>query len=178
MKTGNDTFLPVGTIIKSHGLKGEVIVDPIVTYPEQVFNQPLFYIRNKRGDWMPVRVETGRLQQKGYRTSFFVKFVQITDRDEAEKIRGQQLCLPASVVEPLQVEVSGMVSCIGYQVLTSDGTDYGIVLDVIDNPAHPILEVTGDYGRFMIPMVDAYIVETDDEHHQIIGRNLEQLTRM
>lgn len=178
MNTGNDAFLPVGSIIKIHGLNGEVVVEPVIDYPEQLEEKDLFYIRNKRGDWLPVRVESSRLLQKGFRTSFFVKFVQITDRNEAESVKGQQLYLPADEVEHDSEEETDLLSYIGFRVISVEGDVYGEILDVLDNPAHPILEVSGDHGRFLIPMVDAYIVNIDEEKQQIIGRNLEQLTQV
>lgn len=178
MKTGNDSFLPVGSIVKAHGLDGEVVVDPVIGSPEQLEDQKLFYIRNQRGDWIPVSVESGKLRQKGFKTSFFVKFEQVADRNAAESMRGQEIYLPADAIDIATDDESNPQSYIGYSVLSDEGEIYGEIIDVLENPAHPIIEVSGDYGHFMIPMVSAYIVNIDEEKHHIIGRNLEQLARV
>lgn len=178
MKTGKDSFLPVGSIVKAHGLNGEVVVDPVVVSPEQLEEHKLFYIRNQRGDWIPVSVESGRLRQKGFKTSFFVKFEQVADRNAAESMRGQQIYLPVGEVGTAGDDGSNPQSYIGYRVTSDHGDMYGEIVDVMNNPAHPILEVSGDLGRFMIPMVSAYIVEVDDEKHHIVGRNLEELMKV
>ena len=37
-------FVAVGNILKSHGIKGEVIVDPEIDFPEQLERIELFFV--------------------------------------------------------------------------------------------------------------------------------------
>ena len=54
-----------------------------------------------------------------------------------------------------------------------DGVEFGVVLDIMDNPAHPILEVKHGIGTVLIPQVDEFIDSVDHPKKVILGKNLD-----
>src|SRR5690625_5722541 len=70
-----------------HGLDGTVRVVPDRDDLSHLFSEgSLLYLKSRRGEVMPARIEKVR-QEGGGRPLFFVKFDRISDRTEAESWR-------------------------------------------------------------------------------------------
>jgi 16S rRNA processing protein RimM len=98
----------------------------------------------------------------------------ITDRVGAEEAQNRLLFIESRYLNELLPATENEDSVIGYTIRYNNA-DFGKVLDIMDNPAHPILEVKVDAGTILIPMVDEYIEKTDHENHVLICINLDQL---
>jgi len=170
-------FHRIGTIVKAHGLKGEVLIDLEVDLPELLSEHKLFYINNYRGDLEPKRVEKSYLADKKGRPSFFVKFESVDDRVQAERLVRSDIHVSSDLYEKLMIPADDLPGdeLIGCIVIDENEKSCGEVVDVIENPAHPILHVASEGGSFMIPFVDEYVLSVDDEEGIIHCCNLEPL---
>ncbi len=171
-------FETIGSVIKAHGLKGEVIIEPEVANPYQLETIKLFYIANKRGDIEPYRVEQAHVVEKNNRFSFFVKFVHLTERSHAEQLRNKEVMIPAYEYENLDQFDFSYHECIEWEVVNEQGEPVGKVLDVMDNPAHELLEIKTSQGVVLVPAVDEYIAEIDEETQQLTVKNLDALMQI
>lgn len=178
MNQSSNTFKRIGFVIRPHGLSGEVVVKPVIEKPEILQSHEIFYLKNKRGDFTPLRVQNSRLVLKSNQYLFFVKFVQVTNRDASEDLKGQDLFLLKEDVLDNMLPEEEEQNYVDYELISTEGVSYGFVFDIIENPAHPILEVIGDMGKILVPVVDAYILSIDDEKKRIIGKNIEQLMQI
>lgn len=131
-------------------------------------------MRDSRSDLIPVRIQNLHVESKRNQRSFFVKFDMITDRVGAEEAQNRLLFIESRYLNDLQPAIETDDSVIGYTIRYMDA-DFGVVLDIMDNPAHPILEVKVDAGTILIPMVDEYIKQTDHDQHVLVCKNLDQL---
>lgn len=140
-----------------------------VFHPDQVL-----YLPDPIADKIPYRIASVRKVTKGGNAQFFVFFGSVTTRNLAEALRGKPVFVPSSLV-PEPEEDTDDWDITGYAVVDSDGTPIGTVLDVIENPAHPLLEVKDDAGRFFIPYVDAYVIDIDDDAETVTVRDVDAL---
>lgn len=171
----HNRFVEIGRIGRPRGLDGVVRFMPNDIFLEGLFDQTdLFYVRDSRSDLVPVRIQNLHIESKKNQLSFFVKFDMITDRAGAEEAQNRLLFVESRYFNDLQPAIEPDDSVIGYTIRFMDA-DFGVVLDIMDNPAHPILEVKVDTGTILIPMVDEYIEQTDHEQHVLICKNLDQL---
>jgi len=171
----HNRFVDVGRIGRPRGLDGVVRFMPNDNFLKGLFDQTdLLYIRDSRSDLIPVRIQNVHIESKRNQTSFFVKFDMITDRVGAEEAQNRLLFIESRYLNELLPATENEDSVIGYTVRYNNA-DFGKVLDIMDNPAHPILEVKVDAGTILIPMVDEYIEKTDHENHVLICINLDQL---
>jgi 16S rRNA processing protein RimM len=163
----------IGRILRAHGTAGEVVIEPEleadVFHPDQVL-----YLHDPKADKIPYRIASVRKVTKGGNTQFFVFFGSVTTRNLAEALRGKPVFVPSSLV-PEPEEDTDDWDITGYAVVDSDGTPIGTVLDVIENPAHPLLEVKDDAGRFFIPYVDAYVIDIDDDAETVTVQDVDAL---
>lgn len=172
MTTG---FESIGKVLHAHGLKGELVIEPTIANPYELESFKLFYITTKRGDVEPYRVEFSKVIEKSNRYTFFVKFVQLTDRSHAEQLRKKEVMIPAYEFENLEEFEFSYHECIEWEVITEKGIHLGKIIDVMDNPAHELLEVKTPKGVLLIPAVDEYIEEVDMENEQLIVKDVEAL---
>ena len=176
MTQPSDAFIKIGSALRPHGLSGELVIKPDVGNPDYLRSFEIFYIQNDRGDFIPLRIENSRIVFKNNQYSFFVKFVQVTSREASEELKGQDIFLIKE--EFTEDEFLPEEEYIDYELFSEDGESYGFVVDLIDNPAHPILEVIGNHGKILVPMVDAYITSIDDENKKIVGKDIQQLMQI
>ncbi len=165
----------IGYISRSHGVQGEVLVIPDIYAPTLFDVLDLVRIETPRGDLIPARVESVRVQEKNNRLSFFVKFEHVVDRTQAEELKSCSVFADRDVVESLLDSDTLPLDLASFSIL-ADGESIGVVDVLLENPAHPILQVTtDDQEQLLIPVVDEYIVDIDEEAQQIQCKNLEQL---
>lgn len=162
-------YISVGRIVRAHGTAGEVVLVPVFDQAEVYTESDLFYLKN-RHQFVPVRPSSVKPVRKGDRLSFFVKFDHIAGRTDAESLRNTELFVPEDQLP--EVEANLAEQLYGFQVVAEDGTRYGEVIDVLDNPAHPIIQVKDTDGVFLVPFVDAFILDIDEEDQRITTTDL------
>lgn len=168
-------YQQIGYIARSHGVRGEVLIIPEMYAPTLFDTLDLVRIENARGDLIPARIESVRVQKKNNRLSFFVKFEHVTDRTQAEQLKQHAVFADRKKVEPLIDREESPVDIRSFTVKVN-GHYIGTVESIIDNPAHPILEiVTDDNEKLLVPYVEEYVTAVDEKAKQIQCQNLEQL---
>ncbi len=166
-------FVQVGHVERSHGLEGEVKVFFDVDDPQKVEELKLVYLRNDRGDFYPARIMDFRVEGKRNKISFFVQFDQIADRTGAEALKSKGIFLETDEAEPfIHAEVETDDSLVDHEVYDGDES-IGLVVDVMNNPAHPILVVATTSGSRLIPYIDHFI--QDRREGNIYCQNLDEL---
>jgi 16S rRNA processing protein RimM len=150
----DDGLLEVGHIRRAHGLRGDVFVQLISDSDARVAPGAELFADGER-----LVVESSRLASNGRRV---VKFEQISDRTAAEAYANRVL-RGRPIDDPDALWVHEMI---GKRVVETDGTDHGVCVSVIANPAADLLEL--DSGA-LVPSnfvtsvdVDAVRVDTPD----------------
>jgi 16S rRNA processing protein RimM len=172
----NNRFIEIGRIGRARGLEGQVRFMPNDVFTVALFDQDLvFYMKNFRSDLIPARVESTHVEKKKNQQTFFVKFDTIANREEADAAMNKAVYVDEEVVDIDVSPAEDETTLFGYAVIYND-EEVGEVLDVINNPAHLILEIKIGAGALLVPFVDEFIVNADHDNHTIICRNLDQLT--
>ncbi|MEX0845983.1 MAG: ribosome maturation factor RimM [Balneolaceae bacterium] len=169
-------FVQVGHVVRSHGLEGELKVFFDVSDPQELENLNLVYFRNDRGDFYPARISAIRVEGKGNKISFFVQFEHIADRTKAEALKNHGIFLEAEDAAPFinaEGETDESDSLLDHEVFDDDNEPIGLVIDVMNNPAHPILVVATTSGSRLIPYIDHFVRDTNNGN--IYCQNLDEL---
>jgi ribosomal 30S subunit maturation factor RimM len=67
----------------------------------------------------------------------------------------------------------------GYSVLDTNGNIIGDVIETLENPAHPILRLhIKGKGEVLIPFVDAYVDEVDDDEQTVTVVDIDELLEL
>ena len=173
----NSRLYEIGRVGRPRGLDGWVRFEPDSSYTATLITKNrIVYINDHRSGYRPLRIEDLFTEEKRNKVSFFVKFDMITSRTLAEEIKDKALFSdqfdPEAEDEPAVADTKDYT---GYDIIDDDNESIGSVLDVMDNPAHSILEVKVGKGSMLIPFVDEYVSEIDHDDRLIRCRNLDQL---
>lgn len=165
----------VGTILRPHGIKGEVTVAlwsdnerrfaPGVEFratspsaPERPSGRPTPARREKL-----LRVE----RVSPYKGGLRIAFDGIADREAAESLRGLELRVPLGEVPAAPAGTYYVFELIGCRCFDERDGDIGAVVDVQEDGGGTLLEVEKEGGRSVIPFVEAFLVQVDREARRI-----------
>jgi 16S rRNA processing protein RimM len=177
MPSAENRFVEIGRIGRPHGLEGIVRFIPNEYFNADLFERiSVFYMRNQRSDIIPVRIEQVQTEQKRNQQTFFVKFDLIASRDDAEQAVDRAVFIQREhLPDPENSSADREKDLTGYSVY-QQGIEIGNVLEVFENPAHPILQVKYQSSHLLIPFVDEYVERVDHASASVYCRNLHQLT--
>ena len=163
-------WLAVGHVVKPHGVKGEVLVQPLTddpagTFAEGVELRPGDAERGEPDPDLPaLRVAGARPVPKG----LLVTFGGVDDRDAADILRGRDLLRPFEEVAGLDEGEVFYHQLPGMEVLTADGRRVGEVQEVFELEPADLLAVRGDGGLLYVPFLASLVVELDVEGRRIV----------
>jgi 16S rRNA processing protein RimM len=177
MKATNNSdtsFNAIGTVTKVHGLKGEIGIRIDLPLPNQLQNIDTVYMTGDFGMLQPWRIQSSRLSVQGEKQMFFVILELVADRNAATALVGRQVLVEPGTIDFFVEEDDD--DLVGYSVLDVNGTTIGNVLETIDNPAHPILRLHIEgKGEVLIPFVDVYVDEVDDDEKTVTVVDIDEL---
>ena len=168
-------FTEIGIISRSHGLKGELKIQFESNSPEIVQNLEMVYLLNSRGDYFPCRIKQVRTEGKEDRISFFVHFEHIADRNAAEALRGKQIFIESDKADAFFEDESEEFVYLDFEVVDEHDRHKGLVIDEIDNGAQLVIVIATTTGTLMIPLVDQFVSEIDEDESIIRCKNLDLL---
>lgn len=142
----------VGRILAAHGVHGELKVQPLTDFPTRFERGAVLWLADK-----PHSVESSRWQ-KG---SLVLKLAGIDSRDQAEKLRGQDLLLPEPAPLPEGQDIYYQHDVIGLEVRTPTGEVLGRVADILSTGANDVYLVRGERGELLLPAITDVVREVD-----------------
>lgn len=145
-------LIEAGKIVNTHGIKGEVKIDPWTDSPEFLRGFKTLYIGSK-----PVRVISARVQN-GF---VIARLEAVEDINAAMALKNKLVYIDRADAK-LPEGRFFIADMLGSRVLSDKGEDLGVLEDVMDMPAGNIYVVKG--GReILIPDVPEFILSIDPE---------------
>ena len=147
-------FLEIGQIVNTHGLKGEMRVDPWCDSPEFLCEFDVLYLKD--GKTLNV------LQSRPHKNVAIIKVEGIDTVEKADEMRKTVLYIDRDDVE-LDEGAFFVQDIIGCEVVNADTKQsYGKVDEVIKTGANDVYQIKNSDGKaYLIPVIDDVIVSTD-----------------
>lgn len=161
--------LAVGRIIRPHGIRGAVIVEVMSDVPDRFVEGARLLL--ERGDSFE-EVTLLACSASGL-SRVVVALPGVEDATAAERLRGRMLHVPAEETR-LDEGQYWEHELIGMRVTDGAG-DLGVVCDIAGTAAQDCLVVDHPEGRYMVPLVDAFVKEVDRETGTITVELIEGL---
>jgi len=147
-------FLQVGRLTKTHGIMGELRLEPWADSPEFLLQFQTLYVGDTH--W-PIEVLGARV----HNNMVILKLNGITDVNGALAMRGQVLSIRREDA-PLPMGSFYLADLIGLQVRDAEnGAVLGTLSKVLPLPAQNVYVVQDGQREFMVPAVPEFIVETN-----------------
>ena len=143
-------FIEIGQIVNTHGIKGEVKLNPWTDDIEDLLDLDVFY--DKSGNALEV------VNSRIHKNTLIIKFRALSTMNDAEKMKGKTLYTEKT---PLPEGRYYIKDLIGLAVL-ENSEKLGTLTDVFNTGANDIYEVKTPDGKCIyLPVIDGVIGDVD-----------------
>jgi 16S rRNA processing protein RimM len=153
-----DGLVALGRVARAQGRHGEVAVDPWTATPERFARLSRVYVEGGGSEPVALSVESVRIH-KGRPV---LKFSGVSDIGEAEELRGRELRIPESELEPPPEGSFYEFQIRGFTVKDRTQGEIGIVENVLETGGTDVLVVRGSGGEETLVPLCSEIVKNID----------------
>jgi len=159
----------VGRVRKAHGIRGDLVVEPISDEPDAIFaSGRRVFAGNSVGDPAKDGKTLTIRSVSPFKGGYIVHFDEISDRDTAETWRERYLLLPANELEPLGDDEVYVHELPGMRVVLVTGEDVGVVDGTYELPQGLTLDVKRPSSATTILVPFDRIVASIDREARLI----------
>jgi len=160
-----DDYTVMGRVIVPYGVKGWVKVHAYTEDRATLLDYKSWWIRPRAGSagpdvgWQEFAVEASR----EHGAALIAQLAGIGDRETAAALKGADIGVPRATLPAPQDNEIYYSDLVGLEVVNRQGVRLGLVVNVQDFGAHPVLSVTDEANAVerMIPFVGAYVDGVD-----------------
>jgi 16S rRNA processing protein RimM len=153
--------LNVGRIGRAHGILGEATIEVRTAEPERRF-----------AIGAEVLTENGKLKVASARVHngiLLIGFEGITDRNGIEKLRNTLLYSEVDINEPgVDEDDYHVQQLIGLRAELEDGSEFGVITEVLNLPAQDCLAIKTESGEVLIPFVRQLVPVVDLKAKKVV----------
>lgn len=155
----DSSWVAVGRIRKPFGLKGEVAVEALGETVEHLQPGQELFLRQHNGERLRLVVAGLKILTR----KIVLSFEGIENVDDVEKWRGCPLEMSPAELPELEPDQFYFYQLLGLDVTDASGRPVGIVKDVMEGPAQPLLVIKSAGKEILIPFVGDFIQQVDLE---------------
>lgn len=167
------TYLNVGKIVNTHGIKGEVRVQSITENPEERYQVgSKLVIEMDKNEQIPVTVSSHRVH-KNFDLLTFEGYSSIND---VEQFKNKMLQIDEELLPELEEGVYYENEIIGSTVLDEKSNKIGTLKEILFMPANDVWVVKRPGKKdLLLPFIESVILNVDTINKEIIVHVLEGL---
>lgn len=155
----------LGTISKVVGFKGDVAVYIDSDEPEKYATLDAVFLEIN-GNLIPFFIEN--IAQRNKNNQLTIKFQDINNQEDAERLTGSDIYLPLEVLPPLTGNAFYFHEIENYEITDQEKGVIGTVNKVLDYPGNPLFEIKNGSKIILIPVQDQFILKVDRENQSIL----------
>ncbi len=149
-------FLETGKIVGTHGVRGEVRIEPWCDSPAFLASFKKLYLDERGETFIEVT-------SRPHKNIALARIKGIDTIEAAERLRGKIVYIDRGDVH-LEEGAHFVQDLIGLEVLDADDPQkrYGKLTDVIRTGANDVYEITDDGGKtYLAPVIDEVVIKID-----------------
>jgi len=155
-------YLAVGRIQRPHGVRGELRMEILTDFPEQLSRLKTLYLGDQQ---QPYALASVRL----HHDIALLKLVGIDERNAADATRGLIVSIALEDAVPLEDDEVYEYALEGLEVVTDEGEHLGEIVELFTAPgANEVLIVHGPRGELLIPVTEEIVVSVDLEGGRLV----------
>ena len=158
-----EDFVIVGRVRNAHGIRGELVIEPITDTPDFIFAPGRrVFAGTARGDLTPGRRELHVDRASRFKEGLIVAFREIADRTTAEQWRSRYFLVPRNEVAALDEGDIYVHELLGMHVRLDSGEMVGDVVDVYELPQGLAIDVKrADRGDTVMLLYEQTVIAAD-----------------
>lgn len=155
-------YLRVGLIVRAHGVRGAVKMQPLSDDLTRFHALDDAYLE-REGGYEAVRVSDVGVKEG----SVYAALSCAKSREEAEALRGTYLCVDRAHAVKLPKDTYFVSDLIGCEVSSSAGKSLGTLTDVLETGANDVYVIEGE-RKLLIPALKKLLQTVDVELGRIV----------
>ncbi len=149
-------FLDSGKIVGTHGIRGEVRIDPWCDSPEFLCAFSRLYLDDRGETFIDVK-------SRPHKNITLTKIKGVDTIEAAERLRGKTVYIDRADVN-LDEGVHFVQDLIGLEVRDFDsGKSYGVISDVLRTGANDVYEIKNGGKTYLAPVIDEVVRKIDPD---------------
>lgn len=157
-----DCYL-LGTITKTRGFKGDLVFFLDVTDPYEYEKLESVFV-DMNGMLTPFFIEQIKIQNNN---RAYVKLEQVNSEEEAIRLTGKTIYLPLLQLPKLSGTKFYDHEIPGFAVIDADHGNIGLVVQVVDLPNNPLLQIDKNGIEILIPLRAGTVTQVDREKKEL-----------
>jgi 16S rRNA processing protein RimM len=152
-----DVYLAVGTLRRSHGIRGDLLLDLMTDFPERLKPGTFIYLGEKK---QPLKITRRRLHNDG----LILGFDGISSAEQAAKYRTQVIYVLAKDRPELPEGEYYHHQILGLKVVDEADAVLGVVTEIIETGANDVYVVTTDgtpKREILIPAIQQVLLDVN-----------------
>lgn len=167
-----EDHIKIGQLNKAHGIGGEFNVTFLKNYhADEFIDVVLVEFDNYL---VPFFVEDYSITQNNFG---FIKFDHIHTIEATAPFVNCNLYAPKHhhITVDFLPDASSLVD---YTIVDENGMNLGKVVDFIDNPNNPLLEIENEQGNYLVPLVEEFLTNIDKKNNIVTAKLPEGLINL
>lgn len=155
--------VPVGKVLKAHGVRGEVKVLPYGETLEQMeAGEELYFVEGG------VQSQLTLLGIRVQKRILIVRFGEIENMDQATALSGKDLLIDRDRLPGLPEGEYYHFELIGLSVVTEDGKELGTLKAIFETGGNDVYVVETGSGELLVPAIEDVVREVNLESGKLI----------
>jgi len=154
-QTGEPEYLTIGKLRRTHGVRGEIIMDALTDFPDTIKTGMAVYIGTHHKQQV---ISSIRPTDK----TFLIAFEDFDDCDKVGIFRNQYVFIKTMDAAPLEEGKFYQHQVVGMEVIDESGTSLGKICEIINTGANDVYVIQPLAGNeILIPAIKGVILEVD-----------------
>jgi 16S rRNA processing protein RimM len=149
--------LPIGKVVKAHGLKGHLKVLPYGETFSTLSAEEKITANLPDGTSLTLTVAEIRPLQK----TFVLMSREIGTVEEAHRLVGAELCVPESRLPPTAPDEFYWYQLIGLEVVNTEGQKLGTLEEIIETGSNDVYVVRRGREEILVPAIEEVVRDVD-----------------
>ena len=147
----------MGRVVAPYGLKGWVRVEPYSADADSLSAYRAWWV-GKNGDWRELKVAESVVQ---HGASLVARFDGCVERDAALALKGSEIALERRALPQNAQDEFYWVDLVGLKVVNVKGEELGVVAELFESGAHPVMRVVAGETERLLPFVEQVVRQVD-----------------
>ena len=159
-------FLEVGQIVGTHGIAGELRVQPWCDTPDFLCGFSKLYLDDAGGKQVDI------ISSRAHKNIVLMRIEGVGGIEDAERLRGKTLYISRQDA-PLEEGANFICDLLGCAVFDADSGDrLGTLTDVIKTGANDVWQVSENGRDYLVPVIPEVLCEVDTDREIVTIRPL------
>ena len=149
-------FIEIGGVVNTHGLRGDLKIQPWCDDPEIFYDLKEIYI-----DETKYEIENARL----HKTCVLLKVKGVDSINDAERLKNKTAFVERAALGELPEGTYYICDLLGLRVETKDGKVLGVIDDIIKTGSNDVYVLKSENSKkpILIPVIDEVVKEVNIE---------------